>query len=87
MKNHPINSAMNLFLFYVSDYSNESKIKTQVPTIYLYQISINRGKMTITQGGHCKPCSNSLLSSLSLLVKNFEEEIQLFEDQVETARG
>ena len=75
MKNHPINSAI------------ESKLKTQVPIISLYQISINREKMTITQGGHCKLCMNSLLSSLSLLVKNFEEEIKLFEDQVETARG
>ena len=35
----------------------------------------------------CKPCGNSLLSSLSLLVKSFEEEIQLSGDRVDTARG
>ena len=35
----------------------------------------------------CKPCRNSLHSSLSLLVKSFEEEIQPSEDCVDTARG
>ena len=35
-----------------------------------YQMSINRGRTTTT-------CGNSPLSSLSLLVKSFEEEIQL----------
>ena len=35
----------------------------------------------------CKPCENSLPYSLSLLVKSFEEEIQLFEYYVDTSRG
>ena len=34
-----------------------------------------------------KPCENSIFSSFSLFVKIFEEEIQLFEDCVNTARG
>ena len=34
-----------------------------------------------------KPCENSLISSLSLLVKSFEEEIQPSGDRVDTARG
>ena len=34
-----------------------------------------------------KPCVNSLISSLSLLVKSFEEEIQPSGDRVDTARG
>ena len=35
----------------------------------------------------CKPCENSLTSSLSLLVKSFEEEIQPSGDRLDTARG
>ena len=35
----------------------------------------------------CKPYGNSLISSLSLLVKSFEEEIQISRDRVDTARG
>ena len=35
----------------------------------------------------CKPCENSLLSSLSLFVTSFEEEIQASRDRVDTARG
>ena len=35
----------------------------------------------------CRTCGNSLLSSLSLLVKSFEEEIQPSGDRVDTARG
>ena len=35
----------------------------------------------------CKPCEISLISSLSLLVKSFEDEIQPFGDSVDTARG
>ena len=45
-----------------------------------YQMSINRGRMTTTKG-------HSLYSYLSLLVKSFEEEIQLSRDRVDTARG
>ena len=30
MKNHAINSGMSLFLFYVSDYTNESKMQLKV---------------------------------------------------------
>ena len=52
-----------------------------------YQMSINRVRTTTTQGTQCKLCENSLLSSLSLLVKSFEEEIQPFGDRVDTARG
>ena len=34
-----------------------------------------------------KPYENFLLSSLSLLVKSFEEEIEPFGDRVDIARG
>ena len=53
----------------------------------IYQMSINRGRTTTTQGGQCKHCENYLLSSLSLLAKSFEEEIQSSGDRVDTARG
>ena len=33
MKKYPKNSRMSLFLFYVFDYDNESKMQTKVPTI------------------------------------------------------
>ena len=36
---------------------------------------------------HIKPCENSLFSALSLFVKNFVEEIQQFEDHVNTSGG
>ena len=52
-----------------------------------YQMSINSERTTTTKGTPCKPCGNSLLSSLSLLVKSFEEEIQPSGDRVDTARG
>ena len=52
-----------------------------------YQMSINKGRTTTTKGVHAKPCGNSLHSSLSLLVKSFEEEIQPSRDRVDTARG
>ena len=52
-----------------------------------YQMSINRGRTITTEGARCKACGNSLLSSLSLLVKSFEEEIQPSRDRVYTARG
>ena len=35
----------------------------------------------------CKPCENFLLSSLSLCVKSFEEQIQSSRDRMDTARG
>ena len=35
----------------------------------------------------CKPCENSLYSSISLLVKSFEEDIQPSGDRVDTDRG
>ena len=41
----------------------------------LYQMSINRGENDHNSRCPCKPCGNSLHSSLSLLVKRFEEEI------------
>ena len=52
-----------------------------------HQMSINRVRTTTTQGAPCKPCENSLLSSLSLLVKSFEEEIQPSGDRMDTAKG
>ena len=52
----------------------------------LYQMSINMGRTTTTQGSHTSLCENSLLSSLSLLVKSFEEEIQPSGDRVDTAK-
>ena len=52
-----------------------------------YQMSINRGEDDHNLRGPCKPCGNSLHSSLSLLVKSFEEEIQPSGDRVDTARG
>ena len=45
-----------------------------------HQMSINRHSKC-----PCKPCVNSLLSYLSLLVKSFEEEIQPSGDRVDTA--
>ena len=46
-----------------------------------FQMSINKGRTTITKGAHAS------LSSLSLLVKSFEEEIQPSGYCVDTARG
>ena len=51
-----------------------------------YQMSINRGRTTTIEGAHAS-LENFLLSSLSLLVKSFKEEIQLSGDCVDTARG
>ena len=51
-----------------------------------YQMSIIRGKKDHNSRCLCKPCENSLFSSLSLLVKSFEEEIQLSGDRVNTVR-
>ena len=42
---------------------------------FINQMSINRGENKINSRCPCKPYENSLLSSLSLLVKSFEEEI------------
>ena len=52
-----------------------------------YQMSINRGEHDHNYRCPCKPCGNSLLSSLSLLLKSFEEEIQPSGDRLDTARG
>ena len=52
-----------------------------------YQMSINRGRTTTTQGARARFCGNSLLYSLSLLVKSFEEKIQPSRDGVYTSRG
>ena len=35
----------------------------------------------------CKPCENFLISSLSLLAKSSEEEIELSGDRVDIAKG
>ena len=53
----------------------------------IYQMSINRGRTTTTSRCLCKPCGNYIISSLSLLVNSFEEEIQSSRDRVDTARG
>ena len=50
-------------------------------------MSINKGRMTTTQGIHASLKGIISFSSLSLLVKSFEEDIQLFGDRVDTARG
>ena len=42
---------------------------------FTYQMHINKERTTITQGAHVSLVRNSLHSSLSLLVKSFEEEI------------
>ena len=52
-----------------------------------YQMSINRGRNDHNLRCPCKPCGNSFLSYLSLLVKGFEEEIQPSKDCVDTTRG
>ena len=41
-----------------------------------YQMSINMGRMTKTQGAHTSLVGILFFSSLSLSVKSFEEEIQ-----------
>ena len=51
-----------------------------------YQMSINKGRMTTTQGAHAS-LVGSFLSSLSLLVKSIEEDIQPSRDRVDTTRG
>ena len=51
-----------------------------------FQMSINRGRTTTTKGAHAS-LVGILSSSLSLLVKSFEEEIQPTGDRVDTARG
>ena len=52
----------------------------------LFQMSVKLGENDHNYKCPCKPCGNYLLSSLSLLVKSFEEEIQPFGDRVDTAR-
>ena len=51
------------------------------------EMFINKRRMTKSQKCPCKPCENSLLYSLSLLVKSFEEEIQPYGYRVDTVRG
>ena len=50
-----------------------------------YQMSINRGERPQLKVP-CKPCENSLLTYLSLLVKSFEEEIKSSRDRIDIAR-
>ena len=52
-----------------------------------YQMSINRGRMTTTEGAHASLVGIISFLLLSLLVKSFEEEIQSSEDRVDTVRG
>ena len=40
MKNHRMNSGMSLFMFYVFDYANESKMQTQVSNRLFIKILI-----------------------------------------------
>ena len=53
----------------------------------LYQMSINKGRTTTTEGSHASFAG--ILSILLFLswVKSFEEEIQPSGDSVDTARG
>ena len=55
--------------------------KNSIPNVYKYRENDHNSRCPY------KPCGNSLLSSLSLLVKSFEEEIQPSRDCVDTARG
>ena len=52
-----------------------------------YQMTINKGENDQNSRCPCKLYENSLISSLSLLVKNFEEEIQPSKDYVHTVTG
>ena len=52
-----------------------------------YKMSINRGENNHNSRCPYKLGENSLISSLSLLVKSFEERIQPYEDCVDTTRG
>ena len=52
-----------------------------------YQMSINRGRMTTTQGAHASLVRILSFCLFYLLVKSFEEEIQQSKDRVDTARG
>ena len=54
---------------------------------FTYQMSINMGRMTTTQGAHARLLGIHPFFSLSLLVKSFEEEIKPSGDSVDTARG
>ena len=55
--------------------------KAHIPNIYKY------GKNDRNSSYPCKPYENFLFSSLSLLVKSVEEEIQLSGDDINIARG
>ena len=55
--------------------------KTFIPNVYKYGENDHNSRCS------CKPCGNYLLSSLFVLVKSFEEEIQPFGDYVDIARG
>ena len=50
-------------------------------------IFINKGRMTTPRCVYVNLVENSLHSSFSLLVKSFEEEIQLFRHCVDIATG
>ena len=50
-------------------------------------MSINKGRTRTLKSAHANLVGNSPLSSLSLLVKSNEREIQLFNDRVNSARG
>ena len=51
-----------------------------------YQMSINRGEQSEIKVP-MQACGNSLLPSLSLLVKSFDKDIQPSRDNVDTVRG
>ena len=53
----------------------------------IYEMSINRGRMSTTQGAHESLVRIISFLFLSLLVKSFEEEIQASRDCVDTTRG
>ena len=53
----------------------------------VYQMSINKERTTTAQGAHANLIRIISFLLFSLLVKNFEEEIQSSEDRVDTSRG
>ena len=51
----------------------------------VYQMSLNSGRMTTTQGANVSFMRIIYFSSLYLLVKSFDEEIQPSRDHMDTA--
>ena len=54
---------------------------------FTYQMLIKYGENNHNSRCPCKVCGNSIIPSLSLLMKSYEEEIKPFGDHVDTASG